>query len=502
MFDKFKIITTIFLLILISCGKEDISMKNRLASRTDKLDNFFNTLYQRDQFNGNVLLAEKGKVYYKKSFGFADFETSKKLDENSIFDMGSIAKQFTAMCIMMLQEQHKLNYEDKITKYLPELPLQNITIRHLLTHTSGLPDWVEFKNSEYDPQKVFNNDDIISIFIDEKSDLLFNPGEKWQYSNLGYLFLGEIVERISNMTLNAFMKKNIFEPLKMKNTNHQNYLTAHQMKNKTNGYFYYRPSGRPEIAIELEEPGLNYPRRNATEGLSWIYTTTSDLFKWDRALYKDKLVSKETIAQAFSPVKLNNSETYPYGFGWFLDQNSKGEKLVLHAGGLPGYVSKFIRNIDADKTIIILSNKYNILLSDIERITDELIKLADNKQYEIPKLSIAKELYKIVNNETDLVFLIKKVKEMKTDSSKYFIDEKEMQKIGTTLLFYGSPDDAIKILKLNTYFYPKSATAAISLGKAYLKTNNNDLAREYFKKALSIEPDNKDIIKLLKEMKD
>ena len=197
MLNKFKIITIIFLLMIISCSKESISMKKRFASRIDKIDEFFNTLYQREQFNGNVLLAEKGKIYYNKSFGLADFENKIPLNENSIFDMGSIAKQFTAMCIMMLKEQHKLNYDEKITKYLPELPVQTITIRHLLTHTSGIPDWVEFKNIEYDPQKVFTNDDIISIFIDEKSDLLFYPGEKQLSHILGSEGIKKILYRES-----------------------------------------------------------------------------------------------------------------------------------------------------------------------------------------------------------------------------------------------------------------------------------------------------------------
>lgn len=475
-------------------------MERELQQKKDRLDIFFSTLHSRGQFNGNVLIAEEGIPIFKESFGYSDIENKIELHNHSMFDMGSIAKQFTAMCIMILKEDGKLNYDNPITDYLPELPYDYITLRNLLTHTSGLPDWVEFKNVEYDPGKVFNNEDIITILIDENPSVLFEPGEKWQYSNLGYLLLGEVVERISGKTLNEFMQERIFIPLGMHNTNHQNYFTDQQKSQKANGYFYYRPTKKREIAIELDEPGLNYPRRNATEGLSWIYTTTEDMLKWNRVLYTEELVSRKTLSEAFSPVALNNGETFPYGFGWFIHTNSKGEKLVMHAGGLPGYVAKFIRNIDADKTIIILSNDYNILLSDIERITDEVMKLVDENPYEIPKCSIAKELYKIVSKQTDVDILSKKVKEMQADNEKYYLSEEEMLRIGLTLLHYADPEDALTFHKVNTNLFPESAQAANNHAKVYMKIGNQRQAKIELEQALSLDPNNEESISLLNEL--
>jgi len=495
---RLNITASFIMMILISCSIGDGKMSFDWKTGSEKIEEFFTKLNEKEQFNGNVLITDKGKICFQGSFGFSDYEKKLKLNEESTFDMGSIAKQFTAMCIVMLQEREMLNYDDLIVKYLTEIPYRNITIRQLLTHTSGLPDYVEFKNIEYDPWKIFDNRDIISILIEENPQLLFEPGTKWQYSNLGYLILGEVVQRVTGSPLHSFMRENIFIPLDMNMTGHKNFLTSIQEEHKTNGYFFLRETGKPEIAIELEEPGLNYPRRNATEGLAWIYTTTEDMFKWDRALYTEKLVSNNTLEEVFKPVELKNGETFPYGFGWFIDKDNYGNKLVMHSGGMPGYVAKFIRNTGREMAVIILSNDYNIQISYIEEITDELMKLLKDQNYLIPPLAVEKEIYKHIRPKSKLDVLLTEVEKMLSDSTSFSINEEIMTNLGYSLLHYDDISVALKYFELGTLLFPESASVYKHLGKACLEAGKTGKAKQSMEKALELDPRDAEVKNLLK----
>jgi CubicO group peptidase (beta-lactamase class C family) len=159
-----------------------------------------NSFSRNEKFNGNILIAEKGKVIYKKSFGFSNETTKEKLNENSIFELASVSKQFTAMAIVILKEKGQLKYDDKISKYIPELKAYNITIRNLLNHTGGLPDYKEVMDSVFDKSKIATNKDVISIFAQLKPEVLFEPNTKWEYSNTGYALLASIIEKVSGMS--------------------------------------------------------------------------------------------------------------------------------------------------------------------------------------------------------------------------------------------------------------------------------------------------------------
>jgi len=170
-------------------------------------------------FSGSVLVARNGHVLFTRNTGFANYETLQDINENSVFQLASSSKQFTAMSILLLNKEGKIDLDASVTQYLPELPYTNVTIRNLLNHTSGLPDYIGFLNRYWHDKGVNpNNEDVVSIMAEKKLKLKFKPGSRFVYSNTGYVVLAAIVERISGLTFPQFAKKNIFEPLGMKNT--------------------------------------------------------------------------------------------------------------------------------------------------------------------------------------------------------------------------------------------------------------------------------------------
>jgi len=352
-------------LFLIGCSH---IKKGEVKSLPQKLDSLLATV---PDFSGVILFAENGTPIYHKAFGFVDVENNQKMDTSSVFELASVSKQFTAMLIAMLNEEKKLSYDDAIEKYLPGLPYPNITVRNLLNHTSGLPDYQKLMDEKWDKTKVATNDDIIAYLKKFHPDPLFKPGEKYTYSNTGYVLLGSIVEKASGEEFVAFCHRRIFDPLAMTSTDIRNKAQKEAIANFARGYIlvpekekYVRADSFPSSNYTIWLGGRKGPGR--------MSSTTSDLFKWDRALYSEKLVTSKTLHEIFSPAKLNNDSLSNYGFGWMLQKDPVLGTTVLHTGDNPGYKTEIIRYIDQDKTLIVLCNnahkKFSDLVEDIEQL--------------------------------------------------------------------------------------------------------------------------------------
>jgi len=369
-----KLKTTLLLLLIVQLtfGQD----------RVQEIDSLLTSVYRDGKLNGNVLIAEKGKVIYNRSFGLANEITQGKLNENSVFDLGSISKQFTAMAIVILKEQGKLNYDDKITKYIPELSeYGNLSIRNLLNHTGGLPDILQLSktpeaNEYYSANligKSLSSNDIIAFFSQYKPKLKFEPTTRFEYSNTGYVFLGIIVERISGLKLAEYLDKIIFKPLKMNNTLIGN---RRSLPGKINNYAYdyiYSDSLKkycsPDSLKGIEITIL-------LEGDGGVHSTVGDLLKWDRALYTDILISYSSLKEMFQPAELKDKSKAPYGFGWHLDNNPSFGLTPFHFGYWVGYSTFISRDINNDKTIIILQNH-----SPVSFPVNELRHIIYNKPY-------------------------------------------------------------------------------------------------------------------------
>ena len=313
--------------------------------KPEKVKNLMQTYFDERIFNGCVLVADQDGIVFKGAFGQADIENQKPLNTSTDFYLASVSKQFTAAAIMMLETEELLNFDDTIRQYLPELPsiYHGVTIRNLLNHTSGIPDYYNFAN----PQPGFTNQDVLNVLKDVQ-ELEFEPGTKYRYSNSGYVLLSIIVSRISGKTFANFIRSEIFKPLKMKRSvvfdSH-----AKPIRNRAVGY---------------AANGVTTDYHFRTTGGGGIFTNVEDLYRWDRGLYTDKIVPQDLLKkEAFSPTILKDGSKVYYGFGWQLEKDHPN--IVWHGGELEGFRTRIFRDTDHKIAIILLSNNSCLKLKDI-----------------------------------------------------------------------------------------------------------------------------------------
>ena len=318
-------------------------------------NNIDSLIRSQKDFSGVLLVADNGNKVFYNAYGHRLWQApATKLEKTDIFELASVTKQFTAMVIMMLKEKGKLNYEDLVEKYL-DIPYKNITIRNLLTHTSGLPDYQEIMDQHWDKSKVAGNPDIIEYLNRYKPPSLFQPGTSYQYSNTGYVLLASIAEKASGKDFVKLCQNWIFNPLKMKNTNIRTLEQKAATKNFALGHILVKE--RNEYVRADSFPSSDYTIwLGNRKGPGRISSTAEDLLKWDQALYTGKLIKQSTLDEAFAPMKLNDGKQSLYGFGWVLRNDPVNGRIVYHTGGNPGYSTEIIRYMDKKKTLIILNN--------------------------------------------------------------------------------------------------------------------------------------------------
>ncbi len=347
----------VFAISILSCKKK----VNTVPDLQVRLDSLFQSF---PDFSGVVLIAEKETVVYHKAFGFKDFEAQIKLDTADIFELASLSKQFTAMVIMMLQAQGRLNYDDSVSSFIPNLPYKGITLRHLLTHTSGLPDYQSVMDQHWDKSKVAGNKENIEYLIRYQPEVSFKPGEQYEYSNTGYMLLASIAEIASGEDFITLCQTLIFDPIGMASTGIRTKEEKSKIENFARGHIYVSEKQRYVSADSF--PEFNYAIwLGNRKGPGRVSSTARDLFKWDQALYTERLVKESTLENAFSPMKLTTDSISYYGFGWDLGTDKELGEVVSHTGDNPGYQTEIIRFIDTRKTIILLNNNAHQKKSEI-----------------------------------------------------------------------------------------------------------------------------------------
>jgi CubicO group peptidase (beta-lactamase class C family) len=451
------------------------------GGRTQEIDTLMTTLSERGQFNGAVLVAKEGKIVYRSAFGKANFQTGTDFTPETPSNIGSITKQFTAMAIMILGEQNKLKYDDLVSKYIPEfsrsLHLGKTSLTHLLTHTSGIPDYGDLG---IDDSGLSQPALILAIL--SKEDLLSAPGQKYRYSNPGYALLAIVVERVSGKGFGDFLEQEIFKPIGMSNT-----------------FVYDSPRKKNAItAVGYDQFGqADDAGPTVIPGDGGIYSTVDDLFKWDQALYTDKLVRQSTLAEAFRPGKVEEG-TSTYGFGWNLAEEG-GKMYVWHQGSQAGFRA-FVGRYPTDRiSVVMLTNKGNSKRMEINTAIQNILA---GKPHTLPKQSGAEKLYKTVHQSgiqasLHMYYALKNAP--KTD---YDLGESELNTLGYQLL-YGDKkvSDAIAIFKLNTTEHPTSSNAFDSLGEAYWRNGEKNLAINSYQTAVRLDSGNGHAASMLRELK-
>lgn len=326
------------------------------STASHQLDSLFSSLHTKKKFNGNVLIAEKGKVIFQKSYGAARFAPETPLNNSTVFELASVSKQFTAMAIYLLSKQGKLKLTDKMSTHIPELGFyENIRVQDLVYHTSGLPDYMALFEEKWDKAKIATNVDVVKLLQQNKPTLAFEPNTQFEYSNTGYVLLGLIIERASGTSYGKYLQKHIFQPLQMKNT----FVYRSRFEPRAiNNYAYGYVADSLGKYILLDELGKDYYTYylDGIVGDGMVNTTAEDLLKWDRALYSNKLIDDADKKIIFGKAKTNDGKEQGYGFGWGVGNSQIYGNIVNHSGSWAGYASFIERHLDNDKTIIMLQN--------------------------------------------------------------------------------------------------------------------------------------------------
>ncbi|MBR3381981.1 MAG: beta-lactamase family protein [Clostridia bacterium] len=329
------------------------------------MENLARESYEKGGLNGAWLYAEKGEIVSKGALGFRDPENTLPIKEDTIFQLASVTKQFTAAAVMLARREGLFELDDEITKYFPEISYPGVTIRHLLTHTGGIPDYFDdadwFIKIWKEEKRVPGNDEILRFLCETEAKPYFAPGEGLRYSNTGYNLLALLVERLSGVPYEDFLQKNIFEPAGMGSTR-----CCHIRRDGVPFDNYARATvyddGKCVADVDSEEYG-DVAAFDGLNGDDYVYTNIFDMLRWDRALREGKVLTLEEQKLMYTPAKLNNGEDavydedegLGYGFGWFVGRDEELGRIVSHSGGMPGVATWLERFIDADRMLVILT---------------------------------------------------------------------------------------------------------------------------------------------------
>ena len=313
-----------------------------------RLDSCLNILHQQQLFNGVILWGEGGQIKYKKAFGISDCRTQRPLHTASAFNLASVSKQFLAVLTMIEYDEGKLNFDDAVSKYLTRFPYKEITIRQLLNHTSGLPEYFDWFDKRIAAGDTIINQDVLDYIVASKPALLFNPGDRWQYCNTGYALMAQVLEKVSGLPYEKLLQQKIVQPLHLKETYGFHFRAKTQVATPNRVYGYSTRGGK-QVPFDI----------TAMDGIigdGSIYSSVEDLYQWALALEANKLVKPITMQQAYTPARLNDGSTYPYGFGWFVDDG--GNKLS-HTGSWVGFRNLIVRKRKERQVLVILDNSDN-----------------------------------------------------------------------------------------------------------------------------------------------
>lgn len=316
--------------------------KEEVQEYYKQIQAYYDTAMAKKGFNGSILIAKNGTILFEKYEGFINPATKQRIIPTTSFHIASVTKTFTALTILRLWEQGRIGLEDKIEQYIPNFPYSGITIKMLLNHRSGLPEYLHVMDTLNNTGKYYTNEDVINYIIHYKPLPQALPDKRFLYCNTNYFLLASIIERITRKSFPDYMKDSVFTPLGLQNT------FVFSIKDTTN----YTPTYSARWAVfPIDEFDCTYGDKN-------IYSTPQDLFKWDKALYTQHFVSQKTLDMAFTPCSFEKPSKHNYGLGWRLLIH-EGDTLVYHNGRWHGSNAVFTRLRKDTATIIVLGNKYN-----------------------------------------------------------------------------------------------------------------------------------------------
>ncbi|MES2731481.1 MAG: serine hydrolase domain-containing protein [Bacteroidota bacterium] len=506
--------TGLLLLLILSF------LTGNAQTKDASLDSLFTRLHREGNWNGNVLIAQNGKILYRKSFGYADFAKKTPNTDASRFQTASTSKVFTSTAVLQLVEQGKVKLNEPFVRYFPEFPFPGITLRHLLSHTSGLPDLELYEPMvrKY-PDTLVTNAVTIAALRDWKKPLHFKPGEQWEYCNVNYHLLALLVEKVSKMPFGAYLKQYIFRPAGMMQT----YLKEplHPMADKSLVTNHLLPTMYHTVpvnaeTVQLKDLVMQWKFRfeqysiMGPVGSANVITTTEDLLKFDQALYTSKLLSQPTLALAFTPTQLNNGETYygemeidyggktSYGLGWVVRQDAKRGTIVGHDGYTGSMATTFYRNLTQKQTVIMFDNTVGSHYR--EKVASAINILNGELPLPIPIKKSAVRLFGEALLQKGPEKALVCLNTWRSDTTRYYFTEREMNVLGYEFLFNGYSAQSLETFKINTLLFPTSFNVYDSYGDAFAQIGRKEEAILMFQRAIALNPESEGSKQSLKKL--
>ncbi|MEI6047983.1 MAG: serine hydrolase domain-containing protein [Bacteroidota bacterium] len=446
----------------------------------EKIDSLVEAYYQNGVFNGVVLVSKKGEVIYKKAFGFADREWSIPNTINTKFRIASISKPFTALLVLQLAQEDKINLSGKITDYIPDYKGKlgdNITIHQLLTHTSGILTSLDPEEEAIQERLYHSLRDMIKFT--ESADLYFRPGTGFRYSNHGYYILAYIIEKVTGKKFGEVLKEKILEPAGMLNTSQSDHSRIE--RNLARGYEYKLLYGY-ENASGFDD--------SYTVGAGGLISTVEDLYLFDKALYSDILISGFFKTMMFAPASPGK-----YGYGWFINTkkiSSGGDSIIVadHSGSINGFGSYMARILSDSSLVVVLKNQRTDTYIDpafAPDIGNQIISILYGGKIDLPKKSIARHIASLIGTQSIDSAISEYHRVEKNDPGNYLMDESELNRLGIELYFkFKMTDEALKIFEVNMIQFPKSYNTFDSYAYILMQKGDYEASITFYKKGLEV----------------
>lgn len=477
----FKVCALLLAALAAPLGLEAQSVERRI-------DALVRAYSEQSRLNGAVLVAHKGRVIYRKGFGWANAEWQVRNTPTTRFRVGSITKQFTAMLILMLAEEGKLRLDGTIREYLPEYPAtqgDRVTVHQLLTHTSGIPSYTDlpgfFSDMSRDPARPAA---FVHVFDTLPFD--FPPGSEFRYNNSGYYLLGAIIERLEGEPYNTVLRRRILQPLGLGATGYD--WSADIIPERASAYNQTLGGLRHAEYLDMSLP----------YAAGSMYSTVEDLWRWDQALAARKLLS----AESYRLMESGHVAAGPgsYGYGWFVQRVDRGSgrdsaTAIQHGGGINGFAAMNYRIPEDGIAVIWLDNS-----SQGSPLHERIRQILYGLPYETPLPSIARALLPLIKDKGAEAG-IRQYREVRARSPATFdFSEPELNTLGYALLRGGRVQDAVAVFALNVEMYPAGANTYDSLGEAYLAAGDTTQARTNYRRSLELNPQNGNATAILRRI--
>lgn len=514
--QKNKHFIFVFIIILFTCS---IATSIQAQNLRNKFDSFFCEINKDENINGSVYIAENGNLVYQQSFGNADEEHKIANTTNTLFQIASVSKIFTAVAVLQLYEQKKIKLTDKFVDYFPAFPYANVTIQQILSNTSGIANTGDFLRNYWRMNRdtVFTLDDIIPALKASNTPLDFEPGEGWEYSNTNYNLLALLTEKVSHEAFNNYISNHVFKPAGMESTflktpGSNPYHQANVAYNYATPFLFSLPVRVDSFAI----PYFKIEYRTIPDfGAAGIYSSVTDLASFHDALNKGKLLKPGSLDLLYSASVKNNGKKiilggvgseageigdFYWGFGNRIYLDSSMGKIIWESGGMPGCNANIVYNLNKHQLLIWLNNKESA--TTMNNIF-EALNILNNKPFIVKKAKKhAANIYGnlLLEQGDDKAFA--SLINMKSDTANYIVDEDELNQLG-----YDFSENNLNTLALTTFrtailLFPNSDNLLNSYAEVLLKAGKKEEAIIMYKESLLLNPDNEDSIKALQKLEE